>query len=82
MIISPKKHFILLDYVEAMARASLTAGRTCEPCCRYLEDPRVLDVLDISTTDDFAFPPDYSASYDEGVIYLCPSSSGSSYASG
>ena len=72
MIISPEKHFILPDYAEAMAHAFLIAGFTCEPRRHYLGDPMVLDFLDISATDDFAFPLDCSASYDKGVIYLYP----------
>jgi hypothetical protein len=37
----------------------------------------VLDFLDISTTDDFAYPLDSSTSRDEGIIGSCPSFSGS-----
>jgi hypothetical protein len=82
MIISPKEPFILPDYAEAMACASLTTRHSSEPHRRYLGDPRVLDLLNINAIEDNAFPPDCSASYDKGVIYSCPSSSGSSYASG
>jgi hypothetical protein len=82
MIISPEKPFLLSNYAEAMACASLTAGCTCEPCCRYLGDCRVLDFLDISATDDFSFPPDSSTSSYESVIGSCLSSSRPSSVSG
>jgi hypothetical protein len=65
-----------------MARASLIARPTCEPCHYYRGDRRILDFLDISASDDSAFPPDSLASSDDGVIGSGPLSSGSTFVLG
>jgi hypothetical protein len=68
MFINLEKPFLLLDYAKTMARTSPTTGPTSELHLCYLEDPRVLDFIDISATNDFADPLDSSASCDEDVI--------------
>jgi hypothetical protein len=52
---SPEKSFLLLVYVEAMARASPPRWPSCVPCRRHIEDPRVLNFLDISAIVDAPF---------------------------
>jgi hypothetical protein len=54
------KPFLLFNYAEAMARASPTRRPTSIPCRCHLVDPRVLDFLNIGTTDDISFPQDSS----------------------
>jgi hypothetical protein len=62
MFNSPKKSFILPVYGEAMARASPPRRPSCVACRRHIEDPRVLEFLDITATIDASFPTDCSAS--------------------
>jgi hypothetical protein len=82
LFISLEKPFLLPDYAEAMAHTSPTPGLIYEPCRHYLGVPKVLDFLDISAIDDFAFPLNSSTSWDEGFIGPYSSSSKSNSVSG
>jgi hypothetical protein len=57
---SLEKPFLLPTYVEAIARASPTRQPTCVPNRCHLVDLRILDLLDISATDDTSFLLDFS----------------------
>jgi hypothetical protein len=65
-----------------MAHASSTVGHTSEPRHCYLKDPMGLNFLNISATEDFSFPPNSSASSDEGITGSCTSSFQSNFVSG
>jgi hypothetical protein len=54
MFASPKKPFLLPEYVEAMACALATSGPTSLPRPRSSGDPRVLNFFDLSAFEDFA----------------------------
>jgi hypothetical protein len=79
MFASPEKPFLLPEYVEAMACALATSGSNSLPRPRYLGDPRVLNFLDLSAFEDFAFTLSSFDSDDERSPDSCQSSSESKF---
>jgi hypothetical protein len=66
MFASPEKPFLLPKYAKAMACALSNSGPTSLPRPRYLGDPRVLNLLDLSAFEDFGISQNSSHYEDEG----------------
>jgi hypothetical protein len=75
---SPEKPFLLPHYPEAMACALAILVPTSLPRFCILGDPRVLNYIDMSTTEDFAITLSSSYFKDEGSPNSYQSSSESS----
>jgi hypothetical protein len=70
---SHEKPFLLPHYVEAMACALAISMPTSLPRLCILGDPRVLNYIDMSTTEDFAITLSRSYSENEGSLDSCQS---------
>jgi hypothetical protein len=66
MFASLEKPFLLPEYAEAMACALANSGPTSLPRPHYSRDPRVLNFLDLSASEDFGVFLSRSNSKDEG----------------
>jgi hypothetical protein len=79
MFASLEKLFLLPHYAKAMACALATSVPTSLPCPRILEDPRILNFIDMSTIEDFAITLSSCYSEDERSPNSCHSYSESNF---